>query len=1503
MIRIVTFISRRGIAHSFLLRLAVLVALATPCAASASTGTLQLHASLAMPGGLVDLRAEGAPVGSEVCFSLTSETRPGKPGFQAPTSIGCANADTSGIARLPHRLAPEVLLEARLEFRATMAISSQVANVVTRVVRPPGNVLILIADDLGVDRLGMYSPDVPPETLAQTPNLDILASQGLRFDRGYSAPNCSPTRASIQTGRQPWRTGVGTALSPLGKAYLRADETTLPEMLDRRTKGAYDHVAVGKWHLGSDKLRGESALEQGLTERDGTVNYENNPTAVHGWSWFAGTLVRAENADGDGDYYNWRRYMGTRDAPLISSEVKAYTTVTHVDAAIEAFKRFDNAEPDKPWLMYVAFNAPHTPFTCPPSSLLSSAPCTKHSSAGERYNAMVEAIDTEIGRLIATLDGTYPRMAANTTVIFIGDNGTPNTPAADAGRKDFVKGTIYEGGIHVPFIVRSPLIPAASRGTGTDAMVHAVDFYATVAEIAGGPFSAWEIETQGLDSVSFVDTLLDPAVAVRDYVISELFETAGLRNVEPNRVKHHRAILSQDWKLHVEYAGGETPTWTERLYDLGGAEIEGAAICSGSAAATAGVARGPAAANCTAHSPQAATAYLQLRSIERSIRAEIDPLHGHCGDESMHCPIPLPVRVMPQTEEAFLSGTYSVARWFRLTQSEASRAVNGHLYIQGHRLGYRDGNTNAAGVLTKDGKASVKLGACDWTDLTNDGPAVLYKPERHYGGIGGGFRTVRLTVPLADMGGPCVDEGFNRIQFRFNGTDGVSSGYRILEFNLHDNTRVPILPPEAFVKDDPDDWTAPFTDLADITLGQQYFEQRRSLLESPIDQVMTNAACSDCHARDGRDLEYYAYSNESIINRAVFHGLTVEQGEQIASYIRSLDVPRHGRPWNPPYQPGTGVDTRQHAIERWAAWAGLDAVLDSEKPHAAEILDAIFPRGWADATAIADQLRGKGLPARTINLREIPIAIQLPDWNSWLPEKHPFDLWGKPYRDCTLSDCTGSTPPANFPTVTTPERSYLDMRAKLSAGFAAADIPTLVGPLEDDVRAWLADGRTLDMGSEWRTLRSPALDLAIRRGYANDFTKRSLAQWMAVKYWEVAQEFDLERHGPEVYPEDGEFLSWPFGNHQTVHAVAPHITSNNRNNLEFPLHAEIGYQAANGVSLYCKAWCFDGATSVDSCVKLMGETPTISDDDPACDAVPVRGCFNACDYPQTHAEQTGLKGDYDSTAWYHLQMVLHAGARNPDPEILGDNAVRPVDWPYALIHIDDLAREVDEASGADVWESLRYVATLAKAYQMRDNGVGPGRIDWSMRDISPRLLVGSYRGYVVQDELWDRLDDYLPGHPHLRVRLGAAFLHAFLDVISGDGDSDLIAAFDNWPLRHYDADRNDKGDSWWKLDPPEVRVSFVEPFTTCTGTSCPVPIHGVGTGNPDGDANGNTHKEFRTEPKFQHANHIYRAIPWLKNLGFDAGLLSKLACWAGEKWPGDKPKNDWTIPLAGLACP
>jgi cytochrome c553 len=302
------------------------------------------------------------------------------------------------------------------------------------------------------------------------------------------------------------------------------------------------------------------------------------------------------------------------------------------------------------------------------------------------------------------------------------------------------------------------------------------------------------------------------------------------------------------------------------------------------------------------------------------------------------------------------------------------------LYLQTHRLAYRDASTNPQ----RGAKGSVRLNGGDWIDLANATPGLeCYDHEAAYGCLSGAYHTVRFTVPIHE-----AKAGKNKLEFRFNGTDGLSSGYRVLALNLRQGKEgTNQLAATAFSEDDPAYWQAPLSTRAALNAGQSLWETK-VLKESPLSDTNLKATCSGCHAADGRDLKYFNYSNWAIETRSMFHGLSKTEGKQIASYIRSLQTPApdQARPWNPPYQPGPGLDSKP--VEEWAAGAGLEAVLEQDS----DMKDYLFPKGTSDA-----QMRKVMDKDATLNLRELPIAMQFPDWNEWLPEVHPLDTLEKSF--------------------------------------------------------------------------------------------------------------------------------------------------------------------------------------------------------------------------------------------------------------------------------------------------------------------------------------------------------------------------------------------------------------------------------------------------------------------------------------------------------------------------
>lgn len=393
----------------------------------------------------------------------------------------------------------------------------------------------------------------------------------------------------------------------------------------------------------------------------------------------------------------------------------------------------------------------------------------------------------------------------------------------------------------------------------------------------------------------------------------------------------------------------------------------------------------------------------------------------------------------------------------------ATTSVNGtaQLWIQIHGLRY-------------DSEASVQVNNSVWLPLST-GNVTLLGNAAAFGGIGGGYSTISMTVNLPPG---VVASGTNKVTFRFNGTNGVTSGFRVLGFNLQVNG-ANLIPPATFVYDDPSKWTAPSSSAADIAAGKALWTS--AALSDPAAGALVpiKAHCADCHTSDGRDLKYFNYSNLSIETRATFHGLTAQQGLQLASYIRSLNVPSPGRPWNPPYQPGPGMDSQP--VASWAAGAGLSAVLSTDQ----QMLPYIQP-----ITA-----------AGYLNARETPVVFELPDWNSWLPIVHPIDGFGT-FQSSTLATAFQaiSKQIAAAPTATQGYKSA-----------AATGYPNLFA-------AEIAFGKSNALPATW----TPAL----RQSFY------SVGLWELVRQWDLNQTFGLESMPQVVYPKPssrGWYAAGPFG--------------------------------------------------------------------------------------------------------------------------------------------------------------------------------------------------------------------------------------------------------------------------------------------------------------------------------------------------------------------------------------
>ena len=336
------------------------------------------------------------------------------------------------------------------------------------------NVLLIVGDDLDPQMVGCYGSSLA----APTPNIDALAQRGVRFTRAYMNPACSPTRGALLTGRYGFRNGV---TSTLGPTELGCDpaETTLPMAL----QGTVATALIGKWHMGI---------------RYGTMSPNN-----YGWAHFAGVIDAAIP-----DYYHWTKVVDGQPVP-----VDNYATVEMVDDALA----WIDAQTG-PWHLELSFTAPHTPLHAPPPDL-HTRQLNGLSTSTSPYafcQAMVEAMDTEIGRLLAALPAAT---LADTNVIVIGDNGMDpavTVPPIDPTR---VKGSLYQRGSHVPMIVTGPAV--VSPGRTCAALVSAVDLFPTILELCGAPLPP-SVGERPLDGTSIVPLLQDTAPSIRDHVYLEM---------------------------------------------------------------------------------------------------------------------------------------------------------------------------------------------------------------------------------------------------------------------------------------------------------------------------------------------------------------------------------------------------------------------------------------------------------------------------------------------------------------------------------------------------------------------------------------------------------------------------------------------------------------------------------------------------------------------------------------------------------------------------------------------------------------------------------------------------------------------------------------------------------------------------------------------------------------------------------------------------------------------
>ena len=382
------------------------------------------------------------------------------------------------------------------------------------------NVVFFLIDDMGWTDAGCYG-----STLYETPNIDRLAVEGMRFTDAYAAcPVCSPTRASIMAGKYPARLGI----TNFGSKPLPLEETTLAEAFK---EAGYTTFFAGKWHIGGDA--------EFWPEHQGfDINKGGNGTGSPAGGYFS-------------PYKNPR---------LESGPAGEYLTDRLTDESL----RFLDAHRDKPFLLYLSHYAVHTPLQAkaevirkyeaklaknpPKGPLLRDEGPKAETGLVQRnstFAAMVDSVDQSVGRVMRKLDELG--IADHTAIVFMSDNGGLSTLVKNRGLSKNPptcnlplragKGWLYEGGIREPMIVKWPGV--AKPGSTCQVPVTSTDFYPTLLEMAGLP----PRPKQHVDGISFVSLLKGGASLPRKAIFWHYPHHHGSGSVPSG------AVRAGDWKL------------------------------------------------------------------------------------------------------------------------------------------------------------------------------------------------------------------------------------------------------------------------------------------------------------------------------------------------------------------------------------------------------------------------------------------------------------------------------------------------------------------------------------------------------------------------------------------------------------------------------------------------------------------------------------------------------------------------------------------------------------------------------------------------------------------------------------------------------------------------------------------------------------------------------------------------------------------------------------------
>jgi len=359
------------------------------------------------------------------------------------------------------------------------------------------NIIVVMADDMGWGDSAIYG-----HKTIKTPNLDKLASQGVKFTQSYSAAGvCSPSRSAILTGRTPYRNGVWRHLSGNNQAHLRTSEITYPSLFK---KAGYTTGHFGKWHL----------LSKQQFQKEGYPH----PNA-HGYDyWFATQNNAIPSHKNPNNFVRNHKPVG---------ELKGYSAPLVADEAIKWLEQ--GRDKTKPFIMSMWFHEPHKPIA---TDIKFSSLYPNETAQNQKYFGNISQMDFALGELMKVLD--QQGVSENTLLMFTSDNGPVKAVGGTTGGLRGLKRADFEGGIRVPFLVRWP--GQIKAGSENDTPIIGSDIFTTVLAVAGIEIP----KDRTIDGVNFLPALKG----------KELHRTTPLFwRTHVSSAKDRVAMRIGDWKI------------------------------------------------------------------------------------------------------------------------------------------------------------------------------------------------------------------------------------------------------------------------------------------------------------------------------------------------------------------------------------------------------------------------------------------------------------------------------------------------------------------------------------------------------------------------------------------------------------------------------------------------------------------------------------------------------------------------------------------------------------------------------------------------------------------------------------------------------------------------------------------------------------------------------------------------------------------------------------------